>query len=411
MSTQKPVWHGVLLVAGGAIGAGMFALPFAAAGAWFHWALLGFLLTWFFSFWAASLLARINIALVSDQTVPVTAECSFDSLVAYTLGKHWALANNLCIMFIMSILMYAYTTAGANILAFTVEQMGFDKSLIEGHWLRLGFAVLIATAIWFGTAIVSRLSLLLMLLMSALFAAVVIGVMPQVDTINLFTVSGNGVFMFSALPVFLTAFACAGLVPTLVRHYQQKTQDVYRSLFWGTLIALTVYVFWIAVTLGSIERSDFGVLIGSGSNVADLVNTLIQQGANEGLELNLTSFSHLAIITSFLSVGIGFFHFMQDKLGLNNKARKRLLALLCCFVPPLTASAFFPYGFVYAIGFAGLFVAFSFFVLPAMMALAASKRSLLTITSTQIFMVFSFGLAMIALKLALIINWLPSYSG
>lgn len=33
MSAKKPLWHGVLLVAGGAIGAGMFALPMVSAGA------------------------------------------------------------------------------------------------------------------------------------------------------------------------------------------------------------------------------------------------------------------------------------------------------------------------------------------------------------------------------------------
>lgn len=411
MNTEKPVWHGILLVAGGAIGAGMFALPFAAAGAWFLWAVLGFVFIWFLSFWSASLLAKVNIALVSEPEIPLTASCSFDSLVNYSLGKQWTLVNNLCIMFIMSILMYAYTTAGANIIGFTAAQMGMDKGLVEGHWLRIGFALLIATAVWFGTAIVSRVSLLLMLVMSGLFAAVVVGIFPQVEFDRLWQVDHQSEYLFSALPVFLTAFACAGLVPTLVRHYQHKPINTHRSLLWGTVIALLVYLLWTMVTLGAIDRIAFAGLIGQGSNVADLVSTLISQGASDAVRINLSSFSHLAIITSFLSVGIGFFHFMQDKLGLSTQTSRRLLALLCCFGPPLIASVLFPYGFVYAIGFAGLFVAFSFFVLPAMMAFRLSSRGLLASSKTQPFLVFVFGIVMIVLKVALLLQWLPTFKG
>jgi len=35
IKNKKPIWHGVMLVAGGAIGAGMFALPLVASGTWF----------------------------------------------------------------------------------------------------------------------------------------------------------------------------------------------------------------------------------------------------------------------------------------------------------------------------------------------------------------------------------------
>ena len=59
--SEKPVWHGVALVAGGAIGAGMFALPMVSAGMWFSWSAVGLFITWALTYIAALLLAEVNL--------------------------------------------------------------------------------------------------------------------------------------------------------------------------------------------------------------------------------------------------------------------------------------------------------------------------------------------------------------
>lgn len=77
---------------------------------WFmvFWAIVGFLLVWSMTWLTTSLLAKANLALVSEPGNGIEATSSFDSLVTTALSKRWAFLNNLCIMFIMMILIYAY---------------------------------------------------------------------------------------------------------------------------------------------------------------------------------------------------------------------------------------------------------------------------------------------------------------
>ena len=56
----RPIRHGASLVAGGAIGAGMFALPLAAAGAWTVWTFIGLLTVCGLTFLAASILLDVH---------------------------------------------------------------------------------------------------------------------------------------------------------------------------------------------------------------------------------------------------------------------------------------------------------------------------------------------------------------
>jgi tryptophan-specific transport protein len=409
LKDNKPLWQGILLVAGGAIGAGIFALPIVSAGAWMMWSAVGFVTVWAMTYIAASLFAKINLAIVSDTNNQLDFQSSFSSLVSHVLGTKWALLNNLSIVFIMMILMYAYTSAGASIVSYSFESIEIDVGLDNRPWLSLGFAALIGLIIWIGTSFVSRIILALMVGMALTFGVATIGVLPSVKLSQLIAPIDTAHYVLGALPVYLTAFACGGLIPSLVRHYQNQQQRVFQSLFWGTLLALVAYLFWLTVTLGSIGREGFVTVIQNGGNLADLVNALVNTGADSTLQARLSLFSHFAIITSYLSVGIGLLQFMQDRLALSNSFSHRFAALMCCFVPPTLASFFFPYGFVYAISYAGIFVALSFFIVPGLMAAAMSNRKKLVNIQYSPYVVSIFGILIIALKVALIFSLLPSF--
>jgi len=74
----------------------------------------------------------------------------------------------------------------------------------------------------------------------------------------------------------------------------------------------------------------------------------------------------------------------------------------------LIASIMAPYGFVSAIAYAGVFVAFSFFIVPALMV----RRLALgdpTLRSRSWILVFAFGGVIVALKLLSILALLPLY--
>jgi tryptophan-specific transport protein len=409
MSIEKPLWHGVLLVAGGAVGAGMFALPTVSAGAWMLWSLVGLLIVGLMTYLSASVLTKVNLALVSQEQGGLGYNSSFGSLVRVVLGPRWAAVNNVSIVFIMMILMYAYISAGASIISYSLQSIGFDVSPDARNWLSLGFAALVALIVWLGTSIVSRVTLVLMVAMALTFGVATAGILPSVDLARLTSPTNTFPYLLAALPAYVTAFACAGLVPSLVRHYATQPKKVSQSILWGALLVLAVYLFWLLVTLGSIGREGFIEVIVAGGNIGDLVKALVNTGANPTLQARLNVFSHCAIMTSFLSVGLGLFHFTQDKLALGNDASQRLIAVACCFVPPAFGSFFLPYGFVHAIGYAGFFVAFSFFILPGVMALAIKADYRLAMCKLMPCVVIVFGVLVLGLKGALVLSWLPSF--
>ena len=168
-------------------------------------------------------------------------------------------------------------------------------------------------------------------------------------------------FVWAAMPVFVTAFACAGLVPSLVKHYAEQPRRVNQSLLIGTLLVLFIYLIWLITTFGVLPRMNYAAVIQAGGNIGDLVAALQGRGVSTSLKASLDWFSHFAILTSFLSIGLGLFHFLIDWLRRANNPLGRAQAAAMAFLPPALASYFFPYGFIKAIGYAGLLVALSFF--------------------------------------------------
>jgi tryptophan-specific transport protein len=410
MVKTTPLWNGILLVAGGALGAGMFALPMVSAGAWMWWSTIGLFLVWGMTFVSAKLFTMVNFALIEDTHNSLDHRSSFDSLVRFTLGLWWSRLNNVSIVFIMMILMYAYTSAGASIADYSLKSVGFGIDDSYRRWLSIGFATIVAITVALGTSLVSRVLLVFLVMMAIAFIVSALGIMPSVE-FNHLTISINAPqYVLGAIPVYVTAFACAGLIPSLVRHYHSQPENVDKSLFWGTVLVLLIYVLWLILTFGSIGRDGFESVFAGGSNLGELVTALVNNGVDTSLEVRLNLFSHCAIITSFLSVGLGLFHFVQDKLSLGDTLRQRLFAAACCFGPPAIASFALPYGFIHAIGFAGMFVAFSFFVIPGMMALALNQKRVIAISNRIPLLVILFGILIFGLKSALLFSWLPTYA-
>lgn len=351
---------------GGAVGAGMFALPIVSAGVGFIWASLGLLLVWFATYRVSLMLMQTNLEF--------SVGASFNTIVKAKLGPGWVMLNNFSIAFIMYVLMYAFTTAGASILDFTLGQFMAAETLPSRPYLSLIFTLAIALLIWAGSSSVSRISVLALAVMLAIFALVVANLFGMVKLSNLESSVSQLSYAGALLPVFVTAFACGGLVPSLLKHYSGDATRVAQCLRYGTLASLAIYLVWLVATLGVLSTTDLKTVIAQGGNMGDLVAGLSAAGAVDSLNMLLTVFSHLAITTSFLSVGLGLFDFVLDILQHHQPALRRVLATLICFVPPAAMSFVYPYGFVSAISYAGLAVCFSFFLVPALMR-AKSGRS------------------------------------
>jgi len=379
----------------------MFALPLVSSGTWFSWAALGLLAVCVFTYLAATLLIEVNVK------YPIGS--SFDTLIRRTLGDRWAAVNNISIAFIMFILMYAYITAGAGILTkslVSTMDLGFE---VPQAILSTVFASVIAILIWFGTSLVSRVSTVLMVAMCVTFAMANSGLLASLSLSDLVGVdSGSIRYLWSALPVFVTAFACAGLVPSLSAHYDNQTNKISQSVLLGLGLVLLVYLVWLASTLGNITKDDFLDVSNNGGGLSALVVSLQDRTDSELIDSSLTWFSHFAVITSFISIGLGLAHFLVDRFKLAVSAVGRTQAVVLAFSPPLIASLLAPYGFVSAIAYAGVFVAFSFFIIPALMYRKIAQQDL-TLASYPWIMVLIFGVLIMILKLMNSLTFLPKY--
>jgi len=426
---SPPLLHGVVLVAGGAVGAGMFALPMISAGAGFFWAVIGLFMIWLATYLASLVLLEVNLRFKPGA--------SFDTMVRARLGSTWASINNLSITFIMMILMYAYTTAGASIIEPLVIANFEQGSRPSRGLLSLLFGSLVGLIVWLGTNMVSRLSAVLLVAMAMAFISAITGLTMHID-LGLLVPPWNRIsnqlgFVWVTLPVFVTAFACGGLVPSLIKHYKAEPNKVRRSLLFGTLASLVIYIIWLSVTLGTLSQSSLKEVLLAGGSTADLVNSLqtTQLAGLSGSEMSSTNlaltkrlsqslvvFSHFAIITSFLSIGIGLFHFIADRFAFRDNTIGKSQTALISFLPPILMSFFIPFGFVSAIGYAGLAVVFSFFIVPVLMLKkqhqlnARNKAEIANRVASNHLLnaLLLFSMMIVVLKVLTIFSWLPSFS-
>ncbi len=174
-------------------------------------------------------------------------------------------------------------------------------------------------------------------------------------------------------PYLLTSFGYHGNVPGLVKYYRKDSRAVFQSLLFGTLIALAIYVLWQYVIQGNITREAFKQIVAEGGNIGSLLQ---QMGANSSdlIAQLLTSFSYMALASSFLGVSLGLFDFVADFFRFSDDASGRSKSALVTFMPPTLLALLFPNGFLYAIGFAGLAATIWAVIVPALMARASRKR-------------------------------------
>ena len=119
---------------------------------------------------AAVTLSKINLVLVTGPSAPLPVETSFSHIIEHILGTKFKLLNNISIVFIMMILMYAYTTAGARIISHVTDLAGLHLADDYRAIVSVSFAAIIALVVVMGTSLVSRVSLLFVLCMLVLFA-------------------------------------------------------------------------------------------------------------------------------------------------------------------------------------------------------------------------------------------------
>ncbi|MFZ7343429.1 aromatic amino acid transporter [Avibacterium volantium] len=414
MKKNPSLFGGAMIIAGGTIGAGMLANPIATSGVWFIGSILILCYTWFCMTTSGLMLLEANLH------YPTGA--SFDTIVKDLLGKGWNVINGLSVAFVLYILTYAYITSGGGLTEsflnqlFSSEQSAVEIGRISGSLI---FCAVLAFFVWFSTKAVDRFSTVLIAGMVIAFLLSVTNLLGMVNTDilldSLATEDSQYLpFALAALPVCLVSFGFHQNVPSLVKYYDRDSSKVTKSIIYGTFIALIIYMLWQLAIQGNLPRNEFIPVIQKGGDIAALLEALNSQIQTNFVGLMLRFFAYMAIASSFLGVTLGLFDYIADLFKFDNSIAGRTKAALITFLPPLILSLLFPYGFVIAIGYAGLAATIWAVIIPALLAKACrAKYPNQTYQvyggNGMIYFVILFGLLNIFIQLADLFGLLPVF--
>ncbi|MGE4386639.1 MAG: low affinity tryptophan permease TnaB, partial [Citrobacter sp.] len=283
---------GIMVIAGTVIGGGMFALPVDLSGAWFFWGAFILIIAWFSMMHSGLLLLEANL------NYPVGS--SFNTITKDLIGNKWNIVSGFTVAFVLYILTYAYISANGAIISETISMnMGYR---VNPRIVGICTAIFVASVLWISSLAASRITSLFLGIKIISFIIVFGSFFFQVDFSILRDTAGqaqNNVsyfpYIFMALPVCLASFGFHGNIPSLIICYGKRKDKLIKSIVFGSLLALVIYLFWLYCTMGNITRESFSEIIASGGNVDSLVKSFLGTRQTGIIEFCLLVFSNLAV--------------------------------------------------------------------------------------------------------------------
>lgn len=345
------------IVAGTTIGAGMLAMPLAAAGVGFGVTFILLVGLWALMCYTALLLVEVY------QHVP--ADTGLGSLARRYLGKYGQWLTGFSMLFLMYALTAAYISGAGELLASSLSQ--WLSTTITPTSGVLMFTLVAGGIVCIGTHMVDMFNRLLFSAKIVLLVVMLALMMPHIHQANLLTMPLEKGLALSAIPVIFTSFGFHGSVPSVVSYLNGDLRKLRLVFITGSAIPLVAYIFWQLATLGAIDSATFSGLIANHSGLNGLLQAVREVVASPHVELAVHLFADLALATSFLGVSLGLFDYLSDLFQHSRKASGRIQSGLITFAPPLVFALFYPQGFVMALGYAGVALAILALIIPSLL--------------------------------------------
>lgn len=349
-----------LLVAGTMIGAGMLAMPLTSAGIGFGFTLVLLLGLWALLTFSALLFVELYQTAESDAGIGTLAEQYF--------GKTGRVIATAVLIIFLYALIAAYISGGGSLLKDLLPESFGDKVSI------LLFTVIFGSFIVIGTHSVDKINRVLFFVMLAAFVVVLSLMLPEIKFDNLMATPIDNALIISASPVFFTAFGFHGSIPSLNKYLGGNVKALRISILAGSAITLCAYILWQMSTHGLLTQNDFLQILKEDATLNGLVKATLAITGSNMIAGAVKLFSTLALVTSFLGVGLGLLECIEDLLKRSfNISAGRISLGLMTFIPPLVFSLFYPEGFILALGYAGQMFAFYAVVLPVSLVWKARR--------------------------------------
>lgn len=349
-----------LLVAGTMIGAGMLAMPLTSAGIGFGFTLVLLLGLWALLTFSALLFVELYQTAESDAGIGTLAEQYF--------GKAGRIIATAVLIIFLYALIAAYVSGGGSLLKDLLPESFGDKVSI------LLFTVIFGSFIVIGTHSVDKINRVLFFVMLAAFAVVLSLMLPEIKFDNLMATPIDNALIISASPVFFTAFGFHGSIPSLNKYLGGNVKALRISILAGSAITLCAYILWQMSTHGLLTQNEFLQILKEDATLNGLVKATLAITGSNIIAGAVKLFSTLALVTSFLGVGLGLLECIEDLLKRTfNISAGRITLGLMTFIPPLVFALFYPEGFILALGYAGQMFAFYAVVLPVSLVWKAHR--------------------------------------
>ncbi|AKH64671.1 MULTISPECIES: tyrosine transporter TyrP [Photorhabdus] len=390
----------IFIVAGTTIGAGMLAMPLAAAGVGFGTTFVMLVALWVLMSYTALLLVEVY------QYSP--ADTGLGTVAKRYLGRSGQWLTGFSMLFLMYALTTAYISGAGELLAGSLSSW-LDKPVPISFGILI-FTIVAGCVVTIGTQSVDMINRLLFTAKIIFLVIMLAVMMPHIKNTNLLSMPLEQGLVLSAIPVVFTSFGFHGSVPSIVSYMGGDTDKLRKIFVIGSAIPLTAYILWQLATLGAISSHTFVGILAEQAGLNGLLQAVRDVVATPRVELAVRLFADLALATSFLGVSLGLFDYMADLFKRRNNATGRLQTGVITFVPPLLCALYYP-NFVMALTFAAVALSILALLLPSMLAWRSRQIEQTAYRviggKPALVLVFLCGIAVIAIQIGIVSGLLP----
>ncbi|PMK01364.1 tyrosine transporter [Vibrio cyclitrophicus] len=336
-----------LIIAGTALGAGMLAIPMVLAQFGLLYGTLLMVLICFGTTYAALLLL--------EATIKAGGGLGLNSIARKTLGRQGQLLTNGLLYALLICLLMAYILGAGDLLSKLLSNFGIE---ITATTSQIVFTLIAGAVVASGTGVIDKLNRTLFFVMLASLFATMTFLAPSMTQENLMQVTSHDhVDLIKTSAILFTSFGFMVVIPTLVSYNHEATDKQLRNMvIVGSLIPLVCYLCWLFAVVGNLSEEQFR----SFKNVSDLMAAFEAQSPWVGNILS--TFTGLALLTSFFGVAMALFNQNKDMFNQNT-------AVTYCisFILPLVGSLLAADKFLQVLNYAGIILVFLAVFVPLVM--------------------------------------------
>lgn len=345
------------MILGTCVGAGMLALPIAAAKEYFSFNILLLLLAWLLMTIGAFALLEVNLWL--------PAKSNLISMAGATLGRAGKYVTWFIYLLLLYSLLCAYIASSSDVLQTLLQWIKIPVP----HWIAvIGVVLLLGSIVYRGVGFVDLTNRGLMSFKLIAYLLLIALILPKIHLGYLAT--GTSTFRISTFMVMITSFSYAVIVPSLRTYLKSRVKLLHRAVIIGSLLPLVIYFLWILSIQGLMPKAgDHGLIQmrHQGNVIGQLMISITYYLQNPWIHNLANAFISICAVTSFLGVSLCLVDFVTDGLKLHQHKRGPLRVYLITFLPPLVVVLWRPSIFIHALSYAGVFCLILLALFPLIM--------------------------------------------